>query len=140
MQSEREIAAFYAALFMKDHVGERFAGVIASVVEFGLFVELKDHFVEGLVKTEDLGVGLHLDPRLHALVDRARGRAFRIGDEVEVEVLNASPARRQIDLALVEGGRAVRATREGPRGGREKRGDREERREQRKEKQRRRRG
>jgi ribonuclease R len=133
MQSEREIAAFYAALFMKDHVGERFAGIIASVLEFGLFVELKDHFVEGLVKTEDLGVGLHLDSKLHALVDRARGRAFRIGDEVEVEVLNASPARRQIDLALVEGGRAVRAPREGRRGeGESRRGAREPGREERK--------
>ncbi|HET7753518.1 MAG TPA: ribonuclease R [Anaeromyxobacteraceae bacterium] len=111
MQCEREIAAFYAALFMKEHVGERFAGVVASVLEFGIFVELKDHFVEGLVKTEDLGVGLQLDTRLHALVDRARGRAYRIGDEVEVEVLNSSPSRRQIDLALVEGGRALRAPR-----------------------------
>jgi hypothetical protein len=64
------------------------------------------------VKAEDLGAGLYLDPKLHALVDKGRGRAFRIGDEVEVEVLNASPARRQIDLALVEGGRAVRAPRD----------------------------
>jgi ribonuclease R len=126
MQSEREIAAFYAALFMKDHVGERFAGIVASVVEFGLFVELKDHFVEGLVKAEDLGVGLQLDPKMHALVDRARGRAFRVGDEVEVEVLNSSPARRQIDLALVEGGRTLRAAREWPGGRREDRGGRRE--------------
>jgi ribonuclease R len=135
MQAEREMAAFYAALFMKEHVGERFAGVIASVLEFGIFVELKDHFVEGLVKTEDLGVGLSLDPKLHALVDRAGGRAFRVGDEVEVEVLNASPARRQIDLALVEGGRAIRAPRDGRRdelGAR--RGSREPRREERKKK------
>jgi ribonuclease R len=114
MQAEREINGYYAALLMKEHVGERLPGVVASVVDFGLFVELGAWFVEGLVKAEDLGPGFALDPRLHALVQRATGRAFRIGDPVEVEVVAASPARRQIDLALVEGGAALRAGPGGP--------------------------
>jgi ribonuclease R len=105
MEAEREIAAFYAALFMSDKVGERFAGVVSAVVEFGLFVELKRWFVEGLVRVEDLGGAFELDPALHALVDRASGRAFRVGDEVEVEVASSSPARRRIELALVEAGK-----------------------------------
>jgi ribonuclease R len=104
MQTEREAASFFAALFMRDKIGERFQGVVASVVEFGLFVELQQWFVEGLIKAEDLGEGLELDPRVHALVDRRSGRAFRVGDHVEVEVLAASPARRQIDFGLVEAG------------------------------------
>ncbi len=116
MQAEREVAAFYAALFMQDKVGERFRGVVASVVEFGLFVELQKWYVEGLVKVEDLGEGFELDPGAHALIDRRSGQAFRVGDEVEVEVLSASPARRQIDLALVEAGRARLATSRGGRG------------------------
>jgi ribonuclease R len=101
MQAEREVAAFYAALFMQDKVGERFQGVVASVVDFGLFVELEPWFVEGLVKLEDLGDEWALDPDLHALVQPRTGRSFRVGDRVEVEVAAASPARRQIDLALV---------------------------------------
>ena len=104
MQAEREIAAFYAALFMQDKVGERFQGVVASVVEFGIFVEIEPWFVEGLVKAEDLGEDFQLDPDLHALVQRRTGRAFRVGDRLEVEVAAASPARRQIDLTLVEKG------------------------------------
>jgi ribonuclease R len=121
MQAEREIAAFYAALFMQDKVGERFQGVVASVVEFGLFVELEPWFVEGLVKAEDLGEEFELDEELHALVQRRTGRSFRVGDRVEVEVTAASPARRQIDLALVEAGaarargEAEREERPGPR-------------------------
>jgi ribonuclease R len=111
MQCEREVQAYYAALFMQDKVGERLQGVVASVAEFGLFVELKRWFVEGLVKADDLGPGFELDPALHALVERRSGRAFRVGDEVEVEVLAASPARRQIDLGLVEGGEVQRAAR-----------------------------
>ncbi len=109
MQAEREVASFYAALFMKDKVGERFPGVVASVVEFGMFVELEPWFVEGLVKLEDLGEDWDLDPELHALVQRRTGRAFRVGDRVTVELTAASPARRQIDLALVERGVALEA-------------------------------
>jgi ribonuclease R len=109
MQAEREIHAFYAALFMQERVGERFPGVVASVVDFGLFVEIEPWFVEGLVKAEDLGSGFALDKRLHALVQPATGRAYRVGDRVEVEVAAASPTRRQIDLSLVEGGEVSRA-------------------------------
>ncbi|HUL58483.1 MAG TPA: ribonuclease R [Anaeromyxobacteraceae bacterium] len=103
MEAEREIAAFYAALFMKDKVGERYQGVVSAVVEFGFFVELKRWFVEGLVRLEDLGARFELDPVQHALVDRASGRTYRVGDEVEVEVVSASPARRRIELAVVGG-------------------------------------
>jgi ribonuclease R len=107
MEAEREIASYYAALFMKDKVGERFEGVVAAVVEFGIFVELKPWFVEGLVKIEDLGGAPELDTELHALVDRTTGRAFRVGDEVAVEVASASPLRRRIELKLVEEAKAA---------------------------------
>jgi ribonuclease R len=102
MEAEREISSFYAALFMRDHVGERFEGVVASVVEFGLFVELERWYVEGLIRAEDLGGALELDTALHALVDRTTGRAFRVGDKLTVEVASASPARRRIEFLLVE--------------------------------------
>jgi ribonuclease R len=101
MEAEREIAAFYAALFMKDKVGETFEGVVSAVVEFGFFVELRPWFVEGLVKAEDLGAALELDPVQHALVDVTTGRTFRVGDEVKVEVANVSTERRRIDLRLI---------------------------------------
>ena len=116
MQAEREISAFYAASFMQDKVGERFAGVVASVVEFGLFVEIEPWFVDGLVSLDELGEGWELVPGQGALVQRRTGRSFRVGDRVEVEVLAASPARRQIDLALhVKGARAGRGRPEGAR-------------------------
>jgi ribonuclease R len=101
MEGEREIASFYAALFMKDKVGEVLEGVVSSVVEFGIFIELRRWFVEGLVRAEDLRGMFELDPVQHALVDRGTGRAFRVGDPVTVEVANASPARRRIELRLV---------------------------------------
>jgi ribonuclease R len=106
MEAEREIASYYAALFMKDKIGEVFDGVVAAVVEFGLFVELERWFVEGLARVEDLGEGFELDPVLHALVQPATGRSFRVGDRVRVEVVSSSPARRRIELRVVEAGAA----------------------------------
>jgi ribonuclease R len=101
MEGEREIAAYYAALFMKDKVGERYPGNVAAVAEPGLFVELTPFFVEGLVRAETLPGMFDLDPVHHALVDRGTGRAFRVGDPVEVQVADVSIERRRIDLALV---------------------------------------
>jgi ribonuclease R len=100
MEGEREIAAFYAALFMQDKVGETFDGVVAAVVDFGAFVELRRWMIEGLVKVEELPGAFELDPVQHALVDTGTGRSFRVGDEVKVEVVSASPARRRIEFRL----------------------------------------
>jgi ribonuclease R len=101
MEGEREIASYYAALFMKDKVGERYPGTVAAVAEPGLFVELGPFFVEGLVRAETLPGMFDHDPVHHALIDRGTGRAFRVGDPVEVEVADVSIERRRIDLALV---------------------------------------
>jgi ribonuclease R len=125
MKAEREVAGFYAALFMKDKVGQRFPGTVAAVAEPGLFIELAPFFVEGLVRAEDLPGAFELDPVHHALVDRGSGRAFRVGDPVEVEVVGASPERRRVELALTSappgpgpkpGRRREGATRAGPPG------------------------
>ncbi len=123
MKSERDVNAYYAALYMADRVGERSPGTVAAVVEFGLFVSMTRWHVEGLVKTEDLGEGFVLDKDGHALVEKRSGRSYRVGDEVEVEVAASDPARRRIDLAIVEGGK-TRAPGEAPRAkGRDRGGD-----------------
>jgi ribonuclease R len=101
MEAEREIMGFYAALFMQDKVGFTFPGIVGSVAEPGLFVELTPFFVEGLVRAEELPGAYELDTVHHALVDRGTGRAFRVGDAVEVRVVAASIERRRIELELV---------------------------------------
>jgi ribonuclease R len=101
MEAEREIASYYAALFMKDKVGNRYPGTVAAVAEPGLFVELTPFFVEGLVRAETLPGMFDLDPVHHALIDHGTGRAFRVGDPVEVQVADVSIERRRVDLALV---------------------------------------
>ena len=108
MEAEREIASFYAALFMQDKVGERFDGVVAAWSSSALFVELEPWLVEGLVKAEDLGGAFELDPELHALVRRRHGprvpRGRRGGGGA-----GRARARRGGGSSFAAGGRGGRA-------------------------------
>jgi ribonuclease R len=116
MEAERDVHAFHAARFMGEHVGERSRATVAAVTDFGLFASLERWFVEGLVRAEDLGDGFALDPAGHALVEARSGRAYRVGDALEVEVASADPVLRRIDLLLVEGGVARARSERGPAG------------------------
>jgi ribonuclease R len=114
MKAERDVNAYFTTLFLQDKVGERSRGTVAAVLEFGLFVEMQRWFAEGLVKTEDLGEDFLLDEKGHALVERRSGRAYRVGDEIEVEIAAVDPVRRRVDLLVVEGGETrARALQEG---------------------------
>ena len=100
MKAERDIDSFYAAMFMMDKIGLRYQAVVASVTDFGLFCEMKDIFVEGLVPSEDLGEGVTHDQVLHRLKVGSSGKSYGVGDELEVEVVSADPARRRITLGV----------------------------------------
>ncbi|OLC72367.1 MAG: ribonuclease R [Deltaproteobacteria bacterium 13_1_40CM_4_68_19] len=104
MKVERDVDGFYSALYMQDKVGDKFKAVVSGVAEFGLFCELEEMFVEGLVPAESLGEGVELDKEMQRLVVGSSGRSYSIGDEVSVEVISADPARRRITLALVQSG------------------------------------
>ena len=104
MKAERDVDAFYAALYMQDKVGEKFRAVIAGVADFGLFCELEQVFVEGLIPAESLGEGVKFDKEMQRLVVGASGRAYSIGDPIAVEVVSVDPARRRITLSLAQKG------------------------------------
>src|SRR5256886_2530123 len=80
--------------------------VNAGVAAFGLFCELEEVFVEGLIRAESLGEGVRLDKEKQRLVVGSSGLSYSIGDEVLVEVVSADPARRRITLALADDGAA----------------------------------
>ncbi|MFY1829838.1 ribonuclease R [Myxococcus fulvus] len=101
MQVEREVVSFYAALMMKDRVGEEFAATIAAITDFGFFVELDEVHVEGLVKAETLGPGSKLDKQTHALV-YPNGRRVRVGQKLRVRLLSANPTARKIDFEALQ--------------------------------------
>jgi ribonuclease R len=86
---------------MEKHVGSEFDGIVSGVTSFGLFVELKQSQVSGLVHITQLPNDYyHFDPIRHMLSGEKRGLKFRLGDAVRVQVLRASLEDRKIDFRL----------------------------------------
>lgn len=103
MEAEREILNRYRVRFMKDKTGEEFEGVISGVAAFGFFVELKDIFVDGLVRVTSLHDDYYqYHEKRYCLVGERTHKAFRIGDEVRVRVDRVDVERRHIDFGLIE--------------------------------------
>ncbi len=98
MQVEREVVSFYSVLLMKERVGEEFAATVASVTDFGFFVELDSELVEGLVKAELVSPDYEFDTTLHALVYPSLGRRVKVGQKLTVRLTSANLARRQLDF------------------------------------------
>jgi len=100
-EATRDAADALKCEFMLDKVGESYQGVIVSVNSFGIFVELKDLYITGLVHITQLDHDFfHFDPIAHKLVGERTGKVYRLGDEVEVVVAAVNLDDRKIDLAL----------------------------------------
>ena len=102
-EAEREVDERYRAAWMERHVGGEFSGVISGVTSFGLFIELDDSKVNGLIHVTQLPYDYyHFDPIRRTLSGERMGREFRLGDRVDIVVLKASVEDRRIDFRLVE--------------------------------------
>ncbi len=100
-EAERDVDERYKCAWMEKHVGSTFAGVVSGVTSFGLFVELSESRINGLVHITQLPNDYyHFDPKRHLLTGERRGLKFRLGDPVHVQVLRASLEDRKIDLRL----------------------------------------
>ena len=102
-EAERELIQWKKVRFMADKVGDAFTGYVTGVTGFGLFVELIEHFVEGLVHISSMADDYYrlLDAD-HALFGENTGKTYRLGDMVRVQVVRVDIERRQIDLGVVE--------------------------------------
>ena len=102
--AERAVDAWLKCVYVEGHIGETFSGTVASVVEFGLFVELDGLFVQGLVHISKLGRDYyHYMPESMALVAERSGERFVLADRLEVVIEEVSVATGRIDLRLASG-------------------------------------
>jgi ribonuclease R len=114
-QAERESIRVKQAEFMERHIGDDFDGVVAGVTGFGVFVEIPEFLIEGLVHISDLpdDYWVH-DAAHHRLVGRNSGRTVRLGDSMKVRVSRVLKSQRKIDFVPVtESAPAVRRRRRG---------------------------
>jgi ribonuclease R len=109
-EAEREVDERYRSAWMEQHVGSEFDGVVSGVTSFGLFVELNESKVNGLVHVTQLPHDYyHFDPLRKSLRGERKGLHFQLGDPVRVLVLKASVEDRRIDFKLAEGKKKKKA-------------------------------
>ncbi len=103
-EAERDVDERYKCAWMEKHVGSEFDGIVSGVASFGLFVELSESKINGLVHITQLPNDYyHFDATRRLLVGERRGLKFRLGDAVRVQVLRASLEDRKIDFRLASG-------------------------------------
>ncbi len=103
----RDVVSWLKAEYMQDRIGEEFEGVISGVKEFGIFVQLDEIFVDGLVHVTALGSDyFHHDPLRFELAGERSGRRFRLGDRLRVTVARVDLDLARVDFELVPKSRA----------------------------------
>ncbi|GAA0446608.1 MAG: ribonuclease R [Bacillota bacterium] len=101
VDAERETDDLKKAEFMKDKIGESYTGVISSITNFGLFVEL-ENTIEGLIHVSYLTDDYyHYDQRSQAMIGERTANMYRIGDEVKVKVAGVNLDERTVDFEMV---------------------------------------
>jgi len=102
-QAERESLLWKKIVFMRDKVGREFDAYATGVASFGVFVTLRDFFVEGLVPISALGNDFFVyEEKQHRLRGRATGKTFRLGDALRVRLVAIDEVRRRLDFRLAE--------------------------------------
>jgi ribonuclease R len=103
MEAERDVIAMLKVRFMEDKLGETYDGIITGVTQFGLFVQLRELFVEGLVHVSSLKDDFyHYIENRHCLRGERRKRIYRIVDRIRVRVDRVDLGRKRIDFSLIE--------------------------------------
>ena len=113
-EASRSVTTWLKCHYIKQHIGEEFVGTISATAEFGLFVTLKDLYVDGMVHVSQLGDDFFVfDQASQSLVGQNRGQTFSLGDEVRIKVAGVNLEERKIDFQLIQqlshAGRPIRS-------------------------------
>jgi ribonuclease R len=101
--AERELIEWKKVRFMADKVGEIFAAYVTGVQAFGLFVELEQVYVQGLVHVSSMTDDYYrFNEKAHLLQGENTKKVYRLGDRASVQLGRVDLERRQLDFALVD--------------------------------------
>ncbi|WP_116126513.1 ribonuclease R [Lewinella sp. IMCC34183] len=99
--AERESIKYKQTEFMLDNVGEEFDGVINGLADFGVFIELIDNFVEGMVPFDKMDEPYDMAAGKLFITGKKSGKKLKMGDQVRVKIEDVDLDRRRIDMSLV---------------------------------------
>ncbi|HTS51992.1 MAG TPA: ribonuclease R [Burkholderiales bacterium] len=102
-EATRDVEAWLKAYYMRDRVGERFAGTISGVAAFGVFVALDEVYVEGMVHVSELGNDyFNYDAARHQLMGERTRKRFRLGDRIQVKLVRSDLETTRLDFVLAD--------------------------------------
>ncbi|MCF6263438.1 MAG: ribonuclease R [Xanthomonadales bacterium] len=109
-EASRDVDQRLKCGWLEQHIGESFSAQVTGVTAFGLFVELRDSHVSGLLHVTALPNDYYsFDPIHHRLTGKRGGKVYRLADTLMVEVLNVDMEERKIDFALAKNGKTTHA-------------------------------
>ena len=101
-EATRDAMSWLKCEFMQNHIGDEFDSVVTGVVEFGLFVQIKDMQIDGLIHVSSLGSDyFSRDKSGYRLIGERSKRVYRLGDHLRVRLINVVIDERKIDFELV---------------------------------------
>ena len=108
-EAEREVLEWKKVIFMRDKIGNEYTGIVTGVAPFGLFVELDEIFVQGMVPVATIGGDFwHYADREHRMRGESTSRELRLGDKVRIRVESIDEDKHQIEFRLLEvAGKAI---------------------------------
>ena len=103
MDAEREVLKRLTVLYLRDHVGEVFTGVVSSLADFGFWVELHEVMAEGLVRLSAMDDDYYgFLPERQEIVGQRTGKRYRLGQTVRVKLSDVVLSRQEVNLTLVD--------------------------------------
>jgi ribonuclease R len=102
-EASRDVEAWLKCYYMRDHLGQEYSGTVTGVANFGLFIQLENLFVEGMVHVTELGGDyFQYDEARQELRGERTGIRYRLGDRVHVLVSRVDLDARKIEFSLVK--------------------------------------
>ncbi len=99
--AERASIKYKQVEYMKDKIGQEFDGIISGVTDWGIFVEIIENKVEGMISLRDLDDDFYVfDEDDYCISGQRNGKTYRLGDKVKIEIKNANLLKKQLDFKL----------------------------------------
>jgi ribonuclease R len=102
VNAERESVKLKQVEYISKHIGDEFEGIIAGIMKYGMFIEIMDIMIEGMVRFRDIEDDYYeFDMKKHLAVGKRRGKTYRAGDKVRVKVIRVSKENKKVDFVLL---------------------------------------
>jgi ribonuclease R len=102
-KASRDSVKYKQCQYLMDKLGKIYTGVITSVQDYGLFVEIPENGCEGLVKTSDIGYKTWTpDVKNHCFTEEITGRKMRLGDEIKIIIKSIDLEKKEINLSVLD--------------------------------------